>query len=161
MTAMRKHPIVVILENIRSVHNVGSILRTSDATLIEHVWVTGYTPRASHGGIHKTALGSQQTVSWSEADRATDVILRLRNEGYTVAALEITDSPTSIRQVTAESFPLVLVVGNEVEGVSDEAIEAADFALEIPQYGSKQSLNVAVAFGVAAFGLVERYRELD
>ncbi|HEX9659311.1 MAG TPA: TrmH family RNA methyltransferase, partial [Rhodothermales bacterium] len=100
------------------------------------------------------------TVAWTEADDAASVLRRLRMEGYTIAALEITDAPTSIRDVTASFFPLALVVGNELEGVSEEVIAEADFAIEIPQYGSKQSLNVAVAFGVAAAGLVERYLEL-
>ena len=160
MREVRKHPIVVVLENIRSLHNVGSILRTCDATLVEHVWVTGYTPRPSHAGIQKTALGSQYTVAWSEADDAVSVLRGLRMEEYTIAALEITDAPTSTRDVTASFFPLALVVGNELEGVSEEAMAEADFAIEIPQYGSKQSLNVAVALGVAAAGLVEKYREM-
>jgi tRNA G18 (ribose-2'-O)-methylase SpoU len=160
MREVRKHPIVAVLENIRSVHNVGSILRTCDATLVDHVFVTGYTPRPSHAGIQKTALGSQHTVAWTEADDAVGVLRKLRVEGYTIAALEITDSPTSIRDVSVSFFPLALVVGNELEGVSEEALAEADFALEIPQYGSKQSMNVAVAFGVAAAGLVERYLEL-
>jgi len=161
MRDKEKHPIVVVLDNIRSVHNVGSILRTCDAMLVEHVWVTGYTPRPSHPGIRKTALGSERTVSWSEAETAADVVTRLRDQGFTIAALEITDRPTSIADVTQSSFPLALVVGNELNGVSEIVMNRADLALEIPQYGSKQSLNVAVAFGIAAAGLVERYRLLD
>lgn len=155
---MTKHPVVVVLENIRSLYNVGAIFRTCDAMLIEEIYVTGYTPRPTHRGIRKTALGSERTVSWTEADSALSVLESLRSRGYTTAALEITDSPSPVSAVDASSFPMVLVVGNEVEGVSDEVIEAVDLAFEIPQYGSKQSLNVAVAFGIAAAGLVERYR---
>jgi len=161
MRRARKHPIVVVLENIRSVYNVGSILRTCDAMLIEHVWVTGYTPRPSHPGIRKTALGSERTIAWSEAETAGRVIERLRTEGCTIAALEITDDPTSVRDVKPVHFPLALVVGNELTGISEEVLRASDFALEIPQYGSKQSLNVAVAFGIAVAGIVDRYLQLD
>lgn len=161
MLSAERHPVVVVLENIRSVYNVGSILRTCDAMLVEHVWVTGYTPRPTHRGIRKTALGSEQTVSWSESESAPDVVRRLQSDGYRVAALEITDTPTYVQDVDPTWFPIALVVGNEVEGVSAEVLQIADFALEIPQYGSKQSLNVAVAFGIAAFGLISRYSKTD
>ncbi len=156
MISAERHPLVVVLENIRSAYNVGSILRTCDAMLVEHVWVTGYTPRPNHKGIRKTALGSERTVPWSESESTADVLSRLRSDGYRIAALEITDSPTYVEAVQASWFPIALVVGNEVEGVSKEVLGIADFALEIPQYGSKQSLNVAVAFGIAASGLISR-----
>lgn len=160
MSEAERHPIVVILENVRSLHNVGSILRTCDAMLVERLWLVGYTPRPSHSGIRKTALGSEKTVPWSEADDASSVILDLRQKGYTIAALEITDGSTRVAEVSIECFPLALVVGNELSGVSDEIISEADLALEIPQYGSKQSLNVSVAVGIAAAGLVAQYRRL-
>lgn len=158
MRTAAKHPIVAVFENIRSVYNVGSMLRTCDAMLLEHVWVTGYTPRPDHSGIRKAALGSERTIAWSQAPDAPDVVRRLKKDGYTIAALEITDRPTSIRDVAPAHFPLALIVGNELTGVSDEALREADLAIEIPQYGSKQSLNVAVAFGIATAGLVERLR---
>lgn len=160
MRVTKKHPIVAVLENIRSAYNVGSILRTCDAMLVEHVWVTGYTPRPDHPGIRKSALGSERTIAWSEAEATGPVLEQLREDGYTIASLEITDRPAAIRDVTLDQFPLVLVVGNELAGVSDEALMRSDFAIEIPQYGSKQSLNVAVAFGIAASGLVERFLQL-
>lgn len=134
------------------------MLRTCDATLVEHVWITGYTPRPSHRGIQKTALGSQQTVPWSESDDVLQVVEALRQGGYTIAALEITDSPTLIPDLPRTAFPIALVVGNELDGVSEQVLSSADLAIEIPQYGSKQSLNVAVAFGIAASNLVERFR---
>jgi tRNA G18 (ribose-2'-O)-methylase SpoU len=161
MRKSEKHPIVVVLENIRSVYNVGSILRTCDAMLVEHVWLTGYTPRPDHRGIRKTALGSERTVAWSASEDTRSVLDALRRDGYTIAALEITDSPTHVSDVPPSAFPLAIVVGNEVDGVEPDTLKEVDLALEIPQYGSKQSLNVSVAFGIAASGLVEHHRRFS
>ena len=141
---LSRHPIVVIVHNVRSIYNVGSIFRTADAARVEHLYLTGYTGTPEHKNLHKTALGAQDTVPWSD--------------GYTIAALEITDAPTRPSEVDPAAFPLALIVGNEVDGVDDALIDASDLAVEIPQYGAKLSLNVSVAFGVAALGLVERYR---
>jgi len=137
---------------------VGAIFRTSDAALVEKLWLTGYTGTPEHRNLHKTALGAQDTVPWEQADAAQDVLDRLRKRGYTVAVLEITDTPTSTLDVQPAHFPLCLIVGNEVDGVRSEIVQQADLALEIPQYGAKQSLNVAVAFGIAVFDVVRRYR---
>lgn len=155
---LSRHPIVVIVHNVRSIYNVGSIFRTADAARVEHLYLTGYTGTPEHKNLHKTALGAQDTVPWSEHDAAMPVVERLRKDGYTIAALEITDAPTRPSEVDPAAFPLALIVGNEVDGVDDALIDASDLAVEIPQYGAKLSLNVSVAFGVAALGLVERYR---
>lgn len=157
---MPKHPVRVVVHNVRSIYNVGSIFRTSDAARIEHLHLTGYTGTPRHKDLHKTALGAQDTVAWSDHDAALPVLRELRTQGYTVAALEITDTPTRTHEVSLEHFPLCLVIGNEVEGVDDAIINEADLALEIPQYGAKQSLNVAVAYGIAVFDLVRRFRAL-
>ena len=156
--ALPRHPLVVVLDRVRSAYNVGSILRTADAARAAHVYVTGYTPTPEHRKVAKTALGAEDTVPWSvEADAAV-LLDRLRAEGHTLAALEQTDRPASIGEVSAAQFPLALVLGNEVDGVQQALLDRCDLAIEIPQYGAKHSLNVSVAFGIAAFGLVERWR---
>jgi tRNA G18 (ribose-2'-O)-methylase SpoU len=155
-----RHPVVVVVDNVRSVHNVGSIFRTADAARVAHLFLTGYTPTPEHKDMHRTALGAEATVPWSHHASALPVLDRLRTEGHTVAALEIADVSTPPDAVGADAFPLALVVGNEVHGVDDAIMEVADLALEIPQYGAKHSLNVSVAFGIAAFDLVRRARTL-
>lgn len=153
-----KHPISVVVDNVRSIHNVGSIFRTSDAARIEHVYLTGISGTPENRALHKTALGAQDTVAWSHHTDPRAVLAGLRAAGYTLAVLEITDTPTYTDAVTPAHFPLGLVVGNELHGVGDALVEMADLALEIPQFGSKQSLNVSVAYGIAVFDLVRCFR---
>lgn len=160
VSSLPKHPIVILLNDIRSLYNVGSIFRTSDAAQIEHVYLTGITGTPDHRGVHKTALGAQDIVPWTYAKEAAPLIHQLKEQGYTIAALEITDTPTRTTDVQPAHFPLCLILGNEVTGVSDNLIALADLALEIPQFGAKQSLNVAVAYGIAVFDLVRRHRSL-
>ncbi len=155
-----KHPVRTLVHNVRSIYNVGSIFRTSDAVRIEHVHLTGYTGTPDHPDLHKTALGAQDVVSWSHHDDVSSPLTHLRDEGYTIGVLEITNSPSDPSNVTHEHFPLCLVVGNEVHGVDDAIVERADVAFELPQYGAKQSLNVSVAYGIAVYDLVRRYREV-
>ncbi|HMB91709.1 MAG TPA: TrmH family RNA methyltransferase [Rhodothermales bacterium] len=161
VAALPKHPIVVVLDDIRSIYNVGSIFRTSDAAQIEHLYLTGITGTPENRGLHKTALGAQDTVAWTYEQAAEPVIERLKADGYTIAVLEITDTPTRTTDVQAAHFPLCLILGNEVTGVRDDLIALADLALEIPQFGAKQSLNVAVAYGIAVFDLVRCFREFQ
>ena len=153
-----RHPITVVLDNVRSVHNVGSIFRTSDAALIERIILTGITATPENPQMHKTALGAQDTVPWEYKQNAVNSISNLRELGYTVAVLELTDTPTPTTAITRAEFPLCLVVGNELSGVGEGLIAKADYALEIQQYGAKQSMNVAVAYGIAVFDLVRHLR---
>lgn len=148
----------MVVDNVRSIYNVGSLFRTSDAALIEKIYLTGITGTPENRGLHKTALGAQDTVEWIYGDDALEVVHGLKTEGYTVGVLEITDRPTYTTEVAAGVFPLCLVVGNELHGVNSGIITEADLALEIPQYGAKQSLNVSVAYGIAVFDLVRAYR---
>ncbi|MGI9175639.1 MAG: TrmH family RNA methyltransferase [Rhodothermales bacterium] len=157
---LAKHPVCVVVDNVRSIYNVGSLFRTSDAALVEKIYLTGFTGTPEHRALRKTALGAEETVAWQHEPDVQAVVRRLRGEGYTIAVLEITDTPSRVSSLEPTHFPLCLVVGNEVSGVQDEVVALADLALEIPQYGAKQSLNVAVAYGVAVFGIVERYRAL-
>lgn len=158
IASIPKHPISVVVDNVRSIYNVGSIFRSSDAALIEKVYLTGITGTPDNNALHKTALGAQDTVEWTYEEEAVDVVRTLRREGYTIGVLEITDQPTYTSHIRPGHFPLCLVVGNELHGVRPAIVEQADMALEIPQYGAKQSLNVSVAFGIAAFDLVRAYR---
>jgi tRNA G18 (ribose-2'-O)-methylase SpoU len=156
-----RHPIVAVLDNIRSIYNVGAIFRTADAARIDHLYLTGITGTPEHRQLHKTALGAEATVPWTYVRDPVSLVESLRQQGYCIAVLELTDTPTYTHQVPEEAFPLALVVGHELYGVQPALIERADLALEIPQFGSKQSLNVAVAFGIAVFDLVRQYRRLQ
>ncbi len=158
LSTTERHPIVLLLDNIRSAHNVGSSLRSADGALIEQVILSGYSPSPEHKSAIKTALGAQDFVPWTQSVDPAQTIRDYKKKGYIIAALEITDSPTQVDELSMSHFPLLLIAGNEVNGVSDEIMNLCDLSLEIPQYGAKQSLNVSVAVGIALFNLVERYR---
>lgn len=154
------HPLVVVVDDIRSAHNVGAVFRTADAAGLAHVYLTGYSATPDHRDVRKTALGAEDAVPWTvdpDRDRLLD---RLRQEGYTIAALERTPDAIDPSDVEAHHFPMALVLGNEVTGVPADVLAAADLVVGLPQYGTKGSLNVSVAFGVAAYGLIGRYRAL-
>lgn len=158
---MDRFPVSVLVENVRSAQNVGSILRTADALRMRHVYLVGFSPPADHRLVHKTALGAQDTVPWSHHPTLADALDAVRREGSTLVALEQTDRPTPMDAFAIGDFPCCLVVGNEVEGVSPEALGACERAIEVEQFGMKHSLNVSVAFGVAAYDLVRRWRHLS
>lgn len=160
VAALPKHPVRLIVHNVRSIHNVGSMFRTSDAARIEHVHLTGFTGTPEHKDLHKTALGAQDAVEWSQHDEAGPLLQDLQEAGYTIAVLEQTDQTHPPNQVGPETFPIALVVGNEVRGIDEDVLDTADLALEIPQYGAKISLNVGVAYGIAVYDLIRRYRRL-
>ena len=155
------HPIALIAPQIRSAHNVGSFFRIADSAGLAHVHLCGWTAQPGHKGIAKTALGAEATVPWSHTESVQELIPELQSQGWTVAALERTPAARPVATVDAAAFPLALVLGHEVDGVAPEVLAAADLHLALPQYGQKASLNVSVACGVAAYGLVARYRELQ
>ena len=157
---MLPHPIAVVAHDLRSAHNVGSVFRTADSAGLRHVYLTGFTPTPEHRGVRKTALGAEDAVPWGHHEDEHALVLQLKAEGYTVAALERAEGAVGIEAVEARHFPLALVLGNEVSGVDPALLDAADLILALPQYGIKASLNVSVAFGVAVYGLVSRYRAL-
>lgn len=152
-------PLVLLLENIRSGGNVGSILRTADAFALEHVALAGYTPAPPHREILKTSLGAEESVPWSQVTDLAGEVRRYRERGYRIAALEQTSRSTPLRGAALDRRAgLVLVLGNEVRGVSAEALALVDEVFEIAQAGAKQSLNVSVAAGVAAWHLTRQWR---
>ncbi|MDX1439857.1 MAG: TrmH family RNA methyltransferase [Rubricoccaceae bacterium] len=155
---LKVHPIAVIAHDIRSAHNVGSIFRTADSAGFSHVYLTGYTATPKHRGVRKTALGAENSIPWSAHEDLSPLLADLKRQRITVAALERRDDAVSIKDVKAPAFPLALILGNEVDGVSEELLNEVDMVISLPQYGEKDSLNVSVAFGIAAYGLVEIFR---
>ena len=151
--AVKKLPVFVVLNSIRSNYNVGSIFRTSDGAMIEKLYLCGYTPHPPKKEILKTALGSTESVQWEYVKDPKDVILKMKSDGIKVCALELTDKSFPYYKLDKNDFPLCLIIGNEITGVSHELIDLCDFSIEIPQFGIKQSLNVAVAYGVSIFEL--------
>lgn len=150
---VKKIPLYVVLDSIRSSYNVGSIFRTSDGAMIEKLYLCGYTPHPPKKEVLKTALGSQDSVSWEYVKDAKEVITTLKQKGAKICALELTDKSKKYYELTKNNFPLCLIVGNEITGVSQDLLDLCDCSIEIPQYGIKQSLNVAVAYGIAVFDL--------
>ncbi|PJA95302.1 MAG: RNA methyltransferase [Ignavibacteriales bacterium CG_4_9_14_3_um_filter_34_10] len=149
----KKFPVYVILNSIRSSYNVGSIFRTSDGAMIEKLFLCGYTPFPPNKEVLKTALGSTDSVSWEYIKDPKELILELKSQGIKICALELTDSSINHYDLSVDAFPICLLVGNEITGVPNELLDMCDFSIEIPQYGIKQSLNVAVAYGIAVFEL--------
>ena len=139
----------VILDNIRSAHNVGSIFRSSDAFRIDRVWLCGITPVPPTAEIHKTALGAEDSVRWERKENAEDAVKALQAQGFTVFAVEQTEHSIKLGEFHCESGKkYAFVFGNEVDGVSQEVVNLCDASLEIPQFGTKHSLNVSVCAGV-------------
>lgn len=151
-----KFPITWILDNVRSGLNVGSIFRSADAFGMEHIICVGYTPTPPHREVLKTALGSAQTVSWSHQENITSCIEQLKAHGYRIFALEQVKGSVPLHDFFYGEGPIAVIVGNEVSGVSQEALDSCDGCIEIEQYGTKHSLNVAVSTGIAMFALRQR-----
>jgi 23S rRNA (guanosine2251-2'-O)-methyltransferase len=150
-----KLPVILMLENIRSMHNVGSVFRTSDAFLAESIYLCGYTPRPPHRDIHKTALGATETVEWVYSERAVEAARNLKSAGYRIIGVEQVVGSVPLQQFKlAGDEKMVLIFGNEVEGVSEELLALCDGCIEIPQFGMKHSLNVSVAAGMVLWELV-------
>lgn len=145
---MRKRPVVVVLDHIRSAHNVGAMFRTADAFAIDRLCLLGFTPSPPHPDITKTAIGATLSVRYTKYDRSMDCLQQLREEGYHLVGLEQTNHSTDMR---AYQWPdrVAIVVGNEVDGISDTILPHIDDFIEIPQFGTKHSLNVSVAAAMA------------
>ena len=155
-----KMPVIVVLDNIRSMHNVGSVFRTADAFLVRGIYLCGYTPQPPHRDIHKTALGATETVEWTYFGSAAEAVSALREAGYRVFAVEQTAESVVLQAFSGEyNGPLAVVFGNEVDGVSDDALALCDGAIEIPQWGMKHSLNISVAAGIVLWELVRDHKK--
>jgi len=152
----KKTPVVLILDNVRSLHNVGSVFRTADAFLLEGIFLCGYTGTPPHRDIQKTALGATETVSWKYFPQTTEAVTYLRAKGYQIWAVEQADQSILLQQFRPPGCPVALVFGNEVAGVSDEVLKQADGCIEIPQGGMKHSLNIAVSVGIVTWDLYHK-----
>lgn len=154
-----KIPVTLVLDNIRSLHNVGSAFRTADAFRIEKIYLTGITGTPPHREIQKTALGATESVAWEYSESTDLVIRKLKEAGYTIVIVEQTTDSLPLQTFFAEKEKkYCLVFGNEVHGVSEEAIALGDLALEIPQSGTKHSLNISVCVGIVVW---EIFRKLN
>jgi 23S rRNA (guanosine2251-2'-O)-methyltransferase len=152
--SITKNKIIVILDDVRSMHNVGSAFRTCDAFAAEAMYLCGYTPVPPHRDIHKTALGATETVAWKHFADVTAAITAAKEQGYKIIAVEQVHNSTSLDNFKADGAPVALVFGNEVSGVNDIVLNMADGAVEIPQWGTKHSLNISVSVGIVLWELV-------
>lgn len=152
-----KSPIVVVLDNIRSMHNVGSVFRTADAFLISAIYLCGYSPRPPHRDIQKTALGATETVEWKYFPSTKEAVQMLKEDGFRIYAIEQTEGSKPLQEAgSLATGKLAVIFGNEVEGVSDEVLACCDGVIEIPQWGMKHSLNISVAAGIVLWELVRK-----
>jgi len=145
----KKTPLVVVLDHVRSLHNVGAIFRTADAFRIEGVYLCGITAIPPHVEIHKTALGAEDTVNWRYYSETLDAIDDLKRMGYVICGIEQTEGSVSLERLSVDqNKKYAVVIGHEVKGVQQQVIDACDLCFEIPQYGTKHSLNVSVAASI-------------
>ena len=152
----KKKPIIIVLDNIRSAHNVGSIFRTSDAFLIEKLILCGITPTPPSNEIRKSALGSTNSVEWVKKEETGIAINQLKKEGYYIVGVEQVEKATEIQKFQ-NNKPIALVFGHEINGISQEIIDTCDEVIEIPQYGTKHSLNISVCAGIVMWKIAEMY----
>ncbi len=159
--SQEKTPVVIVLDNVRSMHNVGSAFRTADAFAIDRIVLCGITATPPHREIEKTALGATQSVTWTYEKSSIDAIKNLKEEGFEIYAIEQTNNSISLE--TFEPLPdkkYAVVFGNEVHGVEEEIIALADGTLEIPQFGTKHSFNVSVTIGIVLWDLINKTKFL-
>lgn len=154
---VNKHPAVLVLDDVRSAMNVGSAFRTSDAFCLEKIYLCGITAQPPHREINKTALGAQDTVDWEHKEGIEDCVEELRSKGYQIIAVEQADESNSLLDFQiGKDTKYAFVFGNEVFGVNDKIVETADTVLEIPQYGTKHSLNISVSIGVVLWDYLSK-----
>ena len=154
-----KIPLIVILDNIRSLNNIGSVFRSSDAFLIEKIYLCGITAQPPHKEIHKTALGATESVEWEYVEGTLDLIKKLQKEEVLVASIEQAENSTMLHDFTIQpNKKYAIVMGNEVKGVQQEVVTASDYCIEIPQFGTKHSLNISVSCGVVLWDLFKKFK---
>ena len=153
----QKLPLVVVLDNVRSLHNVGSVFRTSDAFRVECIMLCGITATPPSAEMHKTALGAEDVVDWKYYESTMDAVAELRSQGYRVYSIELCQGSIALQDfVTAPGERYAVVLGNEVKGVQQDVVDASDGAIEIPQFGTKHSLNVSVTAGMVIWEFAKK-----
>lgn len=152
-----KTPLIVVLDDVRSLHNIGSVFRTCDAFLIEKVYLCGITATPPNKEIHKTALGATETVAWEYAKDVVEVIKQLKEEGVSIQAIEQVENSVMLNDFEVkDNTTYALVFGNEVKGVAQEVVDLSDGVIEIPQLGTKHSLNISVSAGIVIWDLFQK-----
>jgi len=147
--SLEKLPVVVVLDNVRSMHNVGSVFRTADGFAVEHIYLCGITAQPPHREIEKTALGATQSINWTYFKNVMDAVADLRDRGYQIIAIEQAENSIMLQNFPiAEGEKYALIFGNEVNGVSQEVMDNIDACIEIPQFGTKHSFNIVVSAGI-------------
>ncbi len=155
----KKTPLIVILDNIRSLNNIGSVFRTSDAFLIEKIYLCGITAKPPHKDIHKTALGATDSVEWEHVEDTFKLIKKLQEEGVVVASIEQAESSVQLQDFNpSKNNKLAIIFGNEVKGVQQDVVSISDYCIEIPQFGTKHSLNISVSCGVVLWDLFNKMK---
>jgi tRNA G18 (ribose-2'-O)-methylase SpoU len=150
----QKMPVVIILDNIRSLNNIGSVFRTADAFRIEKIYLCGISGKPPHREIHKTALGATDSVSWEYIEETHDILHKLKNSGFSIIAIEQMDNSIDLNKYKPTgNEKLALIFGNEINGISDDISEYLDLCIEIPQFGTKHSFNIAVSAGIVLWHL--------
>lgn len=156
---VEKTPLIVILDNIRSLNNIGSVFRTSDAFLIEKIYLCGITAQPPHKDIHKTALGSTDSVDWEYVEETLDLVNKLKKENIEIAAIEQADKAVLLSDfIPVKGKKLAVIFGNEVKGVQQDVVTTSDYCIEIPQFGTKHSLNISVSCGVVLWDLFNKVK---
>ena len=154
-----KTPIIVVLDNIRSLNNVGAVFRTSDAFLIEKIYLCGITATPPHREIHKTAVGATESVDWEYKENTLALVNELKAQGVVVAAIEQVENSVMLDEFSLDATKkIAIVLGNEVKGVQQEVVSTADYCVEIPQKGTKHSLNISVSCGVVLWDLYQKFQ---
>jgi len=152
-----KTPLIIVLDNIRSLNNIGSVFRTSDAFLIEKIYLCGITAKPPHKDIHKTALGSTDTVAWEDVENTLELLKKLKAENVQIISIEQAENATMLNDFKPEpDTTYAIVFGNEVKGVQQDVVDVSDVVIEIPQYGTKHSLNISVSVGVVVWDLFNK-----
>ncbi len=155
--AKTKTPLIVILDNIRSLNNIGSVFRTSDAFLIEKIYLCGITAKPPHRDIHKTALGATDSVTWQYAEDTLTLIKKLQKENIKIASIEQANNSIKLQDFKIKkNQKYAIVMGNEVKGVQQEVVTESDYCIEIPQFGTKHSLNISVTTGIVLWDLFKK-----
>lgn len=157
----RKTPLIIVLDNIRSLNNIGSVFRTADAFLVEKIYLCGITAQPPHKDIHKTALGATETVDWEYQENTLELVEKLKRENITILSIEQAENAVMLDEFTpSEHQKYAVIFGNEVKGVDQKVVNASDVVIEIPQYGTKHSLNISVSAGVVIWDLFSKMRSI-
>ena len=155
---VKKIPLVVVLDDVRSLNNIGSVFRTADAFVVEKIYLCGITATPPHPDIHKTALGAEESVAWEYCDDVMKCVEKLKADGYEVCSIEQVHNSISLEQFKVEEKEkYAVVLGNEVKGVKQSVVDASDYCIELPQYGTKHSLNVSITAGIVMWDFFKAF----